>query len=136
MCKDASNGYTFRKYIKKKLSKFLGKIYLQIDFRFVFQPARRIENFFPSKDHAPSHICSSVVDKFMCSSCTAMYYSRTSGHLILRCKEHLGVNKKGKSIKGISLSIRDHIVSTDHSAVINYFYIISLLVMIYHMIHI
>ena len=37
----------------------------------------------------------------------------------------LGVNKKGKSIKGAPSSIRDHIVNTGHSASINDFCIIN-----------
>ena len=36
-------------------------------------------------------------------------YGKTSRHFIVRCREHLGINKKGISIKGASSSIRDHI---------------------------
>ena len=35
---------------------------------------------------------------------------------VVRCREHLGVNKKGISIKGASSSIRDHINETGHAA--------------------
>ena len=35
--------------LKKKFNKFLGKIDLHIEFRVVFQPAKRIESFFLSK---------------------------------------------------------------------------------------
>ena len=61
------------------------------------------------KDRIPANICSSVVYKFKCSSCQATYYGKTSCHFIVRCREHLGINKKGISIKGASLSIRDHL---------------------------
>ena len=47
--------------IKKNLNQFLGKIYPHIEFKFVFQPAKRIGSFFPFKDRAPSHVRSSVV---------------------------------------------------------------------------
>ena len=44
------------------------------------------------------------------------YYGETSRHFIVRSGEHLGSNKKGNSIKGISLGIRGHINDTGHSA--------------------
>ena len=87
--------------LKKNLNLFLGKIYPHTEFKFVFQPAKRIGSFFPFKDRAPSHVRSSVVYKFSCSSCKATYYGKTSRHFIVRCREHLGVNKKGKCIKGL-----------------------------------
>ena len=111
--------------LKKNLNQFLGKIYPHIEFKFVFQPAKCIGSFFSCTDRAPSHIRSSVVYKCSCSSCKATYYGKTSRHFIVRCREHLGVNKKGKSIKGAPSSIRDHIVSTGHSASINDFCIIN-----------
>ena len=80
--------------LKKKLNKFLGNIYFHIELKFVFQSAKRIENFFPFKDRAQSHGCSSVVCKFTCSSCKATYYGKTSCHSVVRCREHLGVNRK------------------------------------------
>ena len=85
--------------LKKNLNQFLGKIYPHIEFKFVFQPAKRIGSFFPFKDRAPSHVHSSVVYKFSCSSCKATYYGKTSRHFIVRCREHLGVTKKGKVSK-------------------------------------
>ena len=38
--------------LKKNLNKFLGKIYPHIEFKFVFQPAKRIGSSFPFKDRA------------------------------------------------------------------------------------
>ena len=111
--------------LKRKLNKFLGKIYPHIDFQFIFQSAKRIENFFPFKDRAPKHARSSIVYKFTCSSCKATYYGKTSRHFIVRCREHLGVNKKGKSIKGVSSSIRDHINDTGHNASLDDFCVID-----------
>ena len=58
-------------HLKKKLTKFLGKIHLHIEFRFVFQSVKRIENFFPFQDRAPNHVRSSVAHTFTCSSCKA-----------------------------------------------------------------
>ena len=87
--------------LKKNLNQFLGKIYPHIEFKFVFQPAKRIGSFFHFKDRAPSHVRSSVVYKFSCSSCKVTYYGKTSRHFIVRCREHLGVNKKGKVSKAL-----------------------------------
>ena len=58
--------------LKKNINQFLGKIYPHIEFKFVFQPAKRIGSFFPFKDRAPSHLRSSVVYKFSCSSCKVL----------------------------------------------------------------
>ena len=38
-----------------------------------------------------------------------------SRDFIVHCREHLGINKKGKIIKGSLSSIRDHVGSTGHS---------------------
>ena len=111
--------------LKKNLNKFLGKIYPHIDFKLVFQSAKRNENCFPFRDRVLSHVRSSVVYKLTCSSRKATYYGKTSRHLIGRCREYLGVNKKGKSIKGVSPSFRDHISNTGHSASIDDFCIID-----------
>ena len=85
--------------VKTRLCKFLGNAYPLVDFRVVFQSAKRIENLFSFKDHIPTNIYSSVVYKFTCSSCQATYYGKTSRHFVVRCREHLRINKKGISIK-------------------------------------
>ena len=94
-------------HLKKKLIKFLGNIYPHMEFRFIFQSVKRIENFFPFKDRIPSNLRSSVVYKFTCSSCKAAYYGKTSRHFIVHCREHLGINKKGKAIKSSMLVALD-----------------------------
>ena len=58
-------------HLNKKPRKFLGNIYPLMEFRFIFQSVKRIENFFPFKDHVASNLRSSVVYKFTCSSCKA-----------------------------------------------------------------
>ena len=57
-----------------------------------------------------------------CSSCQAIYYGKTSRYFIVRCREHLGINKKGKSVNGASSAIRDHIKDTGHSASLDDFF--------------
>ena len=89
------------------------------------QENKPIGSLFPLKDRVPSHVCSSVGHKLTCSSCQATYYGRTSRHLIVRCRAHLGINKKGNSVKGASPAIRDHIKDTGHSGSLDNFCIID-----------
>ena len=83
-----------------------------MEFKFVFRSARRSKDFFLSKDRVSNHLRSSVVYKFTSSSCKATFYGKISRHFIVRCREHLGIDKKGKAIKGGLFSIRDHVSST------------------------
>ena len=62
-----------------------------------------------------------VFSPFTCSSCQTTYQRKTSRHFIARFREHLGVNKKEKSIRGVSSSIREFIKDTDHSSSIDNF---------------
>ena len=51
---------------------------------------------------------------------------KTSRHFVVRCREHLGINKKGISIKGASSSIGgDHIKETGHAASFDAFCILD-----------
>ena len=69
--------------LKKRLTKFIGKIYPPVDLKIVFQASKPIGRLFPFKDRVPSHICSPVIYKFTCSSCQATYYGKTSCHFIV-----------------------------------------------------
>ena len=91
----------------------------------LFQSAKRSENFFLFKDRSMSYACSSDLHKFTCISCKATHYRKTPHHFIARCREHPGVNKKGESIKGVCLSVRDRIDNTDHSTLIDGYCIID-----------
>ena len=103
-------------HLKKRLTKFLGKIY----------PLNTpIGSLFPFNDHAHSHVCSSFVYKFTCSNCQVTHYGKTSRHFNVGCREHLGINKKGSSVKGASSAIRDHIKDTGHSSSLDNFCIID-----------
>ena len=74
-----------------------------------FKPISELLVFSPSKDCVSSHVCSSFVYKYACSSCQDTFYGKTSRHFIVPWRELLQVNKKGESIKGVSSLIRDHI---------------------------
>ena len=52
-------------------------------------------------------------------------HGKASRHFIVRCREHLGTNIKGKAFKGSLSSIRDHVSSTGHSASVGEFCILD-----------
>ena len=72
--------------------------------------------FFPFKDRFPALIRSSVVYQFKCPGCHALYFGKTTRHLITRCREHLGMNKAGQKIKVSPSAIWDHINKSGHAA--------------------
>ena len=90
--------------LKKRFIKFLVKIYPppNVDFGIVFWANKHIGSLFPFKDRVPSHVCSSIVNKFTCRSCQATDYGKTSRHFIFHFGDHLGINKKGSIVKGAS----------------------------------
>ena len=62
-------------------------------------------------------MCSIVVYKFTCSGCIAAYYSKTTRNLLVRCSEHLCVNKCGGKVAAPSpSSIWDYVKQTGHTA--------------------
>ena len=66
---------------------------------------------------------SNVIYKHTCSGCDATYYGKTKRHLIVRCREHLGIKKAGQ--KSNSSSIGDHISKSGQKASFDDFEIIS-----------
>ena len=99
---------------------------VEIRLKIVFRANKPIGRLFPLKDRVPSHVCSSVVYKFTCSSCQATYYGKTSRHFIVRCREHLGINIKGNNVKGaVNSAIKDHVKDTGHSVSLDDFCIID-----------
>ena len=42
---------------------------------------------------------SNVIYKYTCSGCDATYYGKTERHLIVRCRDLLGINNAGQKIK-------------------------------------
>ena len=116
-------------HLKKRLTKFIGKFYPYVDLKIAFRANKPIGRLFTFKDRVPSHDCSSVVYKFTCSSCQATYYGKTSHHFIVRCREHLGINREGNSVKGTSAAIKDHIKDTSNGASLDDFALLIKLTM-------
>ena len=81
---------------------------------------------FRYKDLVPPQLCSNVIYKFSCSGFNATYYGKITRILLIRCNEHLGLNKIGNKLANPSpSSIGDHIKQTGHNASLDDFYIIS-----------
>ena len=85
--------------IKTRLNRIIKQCYPNIQLKVIFWSPKRIGSLFPFKDRFPTLMPSSVIYKFQCPGCHALYYGKTSRNLITRCREHLGVNKAGFKIK-------------------------------------
>ena len=60
------------------------------------------------------------------SGCNATYYGKTSRNLMIRCREHLSINKLGQEIKSyVPSSIKEHICKFGHTASFDNFSILS-----------
>ena len=70
-------------------------------------------------------MCSNVIYKYKCSGCNAIYCGNTKRHLVVRGREHLGINKAGQKIKSNFSSIGDHISKSGHKESFDDFEIIS-----------
>ena len=81
--------------------------------------------FFPFKYRFPTLIRSSVVYQFKCPGCHALYFGKTTRHLITRRREHLGINKAGKKIKVSPSAIWDHINKSGHAASVEDFSVLD-----------
>ena len=85
-----------------------------------------MSSLFQHKDHFPPLVCSNVVYNLSCSGCNAPYFSKTTRNLLVRCNEHLGVNKSGYKLAAPSpSSTRDYVKQTCHIASIDDFCFIN-----------
>ena len=73
----------------------------------------------------PSLICSSVIYRYRCPGCHASYYGKTTRNLVVRCREHLRINKAGQKIKSSPSAVGGHISKSGHDASLENFEIIS-----------
>ena len=93
--------------------------------RTQFKSPRRLSSRFKFKERFPNLMCSNVIYKYKCSGCDATSYGETKRHLIIRCREHLGINTAGQKIKSNFSSIGDHISKSGYKASFDDFEIIS-----------
>ena len=98
---------------------------MTLKLEVIFTSPKCISSLFRFKDKFPFLICSSVVYRYKCPGCHASYYGKTTRNLVVRCREHLGINKAGQKIKSSSSAIGDHISESGHDASLENFEIIS-----------
>ena len=112
--------------IRNDITRLIKTHYLNTQVQFIFKSAKRISSMFQYKDRIPTLVCSNVIYKFSCSGCNASYYGKTNRNLLIRCNEHLGINRNGRELSSPSpSSIRNHIKQTGHTASIDDFSVIS-----------
>ena len=111
--------------LKTRIIRLIKQCYPTLKVEVIFTSPKRISSLFRFKDKLPSLICSSVVYRYKCPGCHASYYGKTTRNLVLRCREHLGINKACQRIKSSSSAIGDHISKSGHDASVEKFEIIS-----------
>ena len=111
--------------MKTKICRLIKQCYPGIQLQVIFRSSKRIQSFFPFKDRFPTLIHSSVVYQFKCPGCHALYFGKTTRHLITRCREHLGINKAGQKIKVSPSAIWDHINKSGHAASVEDFSVLN-----------
>ena len=102
--------------LKKRLTKLLREFYPQLNIRVIFSAKQTLQNFFKFKDTIPLYLQSSIVYKYTCNSCNAMYIGKTKRHLKSRIFEHLGKSVRTNQwmTKPPFSAIRDHAQQNDH----------------------
>ena len=113
--------------LKNRLSRLMTEFYPQINVRVIFKPARTIQSFFRYKDVIPKELQSSIIYKYNCNCCNAMYIGRTKRHLSERIFQHLGKSlRTNRPLKNPCYSaIRQHSENLDHPITKDSFNILS-----------
>lgn len=113
--------------IKNELTQLLEKSFPQINFRFIFTNSFKIGSLFKHKERLPWTMCSMVVYKFSCSSCSEEYVGCTCRQLQCRISEHLGRSARTKMLlnKPPYSAVREHAYNLNHPFSIDNFKIIG-----------
>ena len=95
--------------VKQPFFLYLPYFYPNVKLEFAFRSPRHLSTLCIGKERFPVLLCSNVIYKFTCNGCSATYYGKTSRNLLIRCREHLGINKLGQEVKSYSpSSIKEH----------------------------
>ena len=100
------------------LRKIVKQYFPDVNVSFVFTVPCRLNRFFNIKDVNPVDILSNIIYKFQCSSCNAIYASKTDRHFYVRKNEHLGTSyRTGYNITiGPCSAVMEHLLSHNHIA--------------------
>ena len=113
--------------IKKKLTRLIREFYPQVNVRVIFKPKKTIQKFFRFKDVIPSELQASIVYKYECHDCNAMYLGKSKRQFRVRIFEHLGRSiRTNRPLGSPSFSaIRKHSEDTDHRIEIDSFSVLT-----------
>ena len=112
--------------MKRNINKLIKQCYPNVKLDFIFRSPGRLSTLFIAQERLPALLCSNVIYKFTCSGRSATYYGKTFRYLLIRCREHLGINKLGQEVKSYGpSSIKEHICQTAHTASFDHFSILS-----------
>ena len=111
--------------IKARICRLIKQCYPGIQLQIIFRSSKRIQSFFPFKDRFPTLIRSFVVYQFKRPGCHALYFGKTTRHLITCCREHLGINKAGQKVKVSPSAIWDHINKSCHATSVEDFSVLD-----------
>ena len=113
--------------IKRKLTRLMREFYPQVNIRVIFKPKTTIQRFFRFKDVIPSELQSSIIYKYKCHDCNAMYLGKSKRQFRVRIFEHLGRSiRTNRPLSNPSFSaIRKHSEESDHRIEIDSFSVLT-----------
>ena len=91
----------------------------------IFTSPERTSSLFRLQDKIPSLICFFAVYHYRYHGRHASHYSKTTRNLVVRCREHWGINNAVEKLKSSPSAIGDHISMSGHDAPLENFEIIS-----------
>ena len=102
--------------LKRKITQMMKKYFPQVNLRVILTNENIIGKMFRFKDRLPSALCSGVVYRYSCGSCSATYVGKTQRHFKTRISEHKGISvRTGQPLSTPLFSnIRDHAWEADH----------------------
>ena len=108
-------GYITEK-ITSDLSKLLTRLFPQLNINFICTNSSSIQSFFRHKERLPDSLCSSIIYKFECLSCNALYLGSTRRQLSCRVGEHRGISiRTNRPLSSPPFSaIREHSQNIGH----------------------
>ena len=113
--------------LKKEIQKLVKRHYPQVSLRVILHNGNTVARLFPFKDRTPEPLRSSLVYKYCCGMCNAVYIGQTARHFEARISEHKGVSFRNGSTseKPSFSSIRQHARDADHPIVRSNFSVLA-----------
>ena len=102
--------------ITSELNRLLFKHFPHLDINFICTNSLSIQSFFKHKERLPDSLCSSIVYKFQCMSCNALYLGSTRRQFACRVGEHRGISARTDLplLSPPFSAVREHSKETGH----------------------